>query len=87
MRTKLSNCSFDVLLGICALTLFIYIGCGSDVSMQEFQDSSATIADSIYTGLNPPNSAAYDDVFFQEYGTNPFIDTEDDHPFHFRHGC
>ncbi len=30
--------------------------------------------------LNPPNSAAYDYVFFQAHGTNPFIDTEDD-PF------
>ena len=28
--------------------------------------------------LNPPNSAAFDDVFFKTYGTNPFIDTEDD---------
>ena len=28
--------------------------------------------------LNPPNSAAYDYVFFQAHGTNPFIDTEDD---------
>ncbi len=28
--------------------------------------------------LNPPNSAAFDDVFFQAHGTNPFIDTEDD---------
>ncbi|RKU38918.1 hypothetical protein C6496_05305 [Candidatus Poribacteria bacterium] len=30
--------------------------------------------------LNPPNGAAYDDVFFKDSGTNPFIDTEDD-PF------
>ena len=29
--------------------------------------------------LNPPNDAAFDDVFFKDYGTNPFIDTEDDH--------
>lgn len=28
--------------------------------------------------LNPPNDAAYDDVFFNHAGTNPFIDTEDD---------
>ena len=28
--------------------------------------------------LNPPNSAPYQDVFFQAHGTNPFIDTEDD---------
>ena len=30
--------------------------------------------------LNPPNGAAYPDVFFKNAGTNPFIDTEDD-PF------
>ena len=28
--------------------------------------------------LNPPNGAAYPDVFFKDAGTNPFIDTEDD---------
>ena len=29
-------------------------------------------------GLNPPNGAAYSDVFFKGHGVNPFIDTEDD---------
>ena len=29
-------------------------------------------------GVNPPNGAAYHDVFFKGHGTNPFIDTEDD---------
>ena len=28
--------------------------------------------------LNPPNGAAFEDVFFKDSGTNPFIDTEDD---------
>ena len=28
--------------------------------------------------LNPPNGEAYDDVYFKDAGTNPFIDTEDD---------
>ena len=28
--------------------------------------------------MNPPNSAAFDDVFYKNFGTNPFIDTEDD---------
>jgi len=32
-----------------------------------------------YSPLNPPNGAVYHDMFFKEYGTNPFIDTEDDH--------
>jgi len=30
-------------------------------------------------GLVPPNDQPYPDVFFEEYGVNPFIDTEDDH--------
>ena len=29
--------------------------------------------------LNPPNSEAYHDMYFKGSGTNPFIDTEDDH--------
>ncbi len=30
-------------------------------------------------GLVPPNDRPYADVFFEEYGVNPFVDTEDDH--------
>ncbi|MDH5507002.1 MAG: VWA domain-containing protein [Anaerolineae bacterium] len=30
-------------------------------------------------GLEPPNDEPYDDMFFENYGVNPFIDTEDDH--------
>jgi Ca-activated chloride channel family protein len=30
-------------------------------------------------GLVPPNDQPYADVFFEEYGVNPFVDTEDDH--------
>jgi Ca-activated chloride channel homolog len=30
-------------------------------------------------GLVPPNDQPYADVFFEDYGVNPFIDTEDDH--------
>jgi Ca-activated chloride channel family protein len=29
--------------------------------------------------LAPPNDEPYHDVFFEDYGVNPFIDTEDDH--------
>jgi Ca-activated chloride channel family protein len=32
-----------------------------------------------YGGLNPVNGEPYHDVFFEDYGVNPFIDTEDDH--------
>jgi Ca-activated chloride channel family protein len=30
-------------------------------------------------GLVPPNDEPYADVFFEDYGVNPFVDTEDDH--------
>ena len=33
---------------------------------------------SLPNGLNPPNDAAYNDIYFKHHGTNPFIDTEDD---------
>ncbi|MBT3389706.1 MAG: DUF3520 domain-containing protein [Chloroflexi bacterium] len=29
--------------------------------------------------LNPPNDQSYADMFFENYGVNPFVDTEDDH--------
>ena len=37
-------------------------------------------AESLHTPkiLNPPNGAAFEDIFFKGSGTNPFIDTEDD---------
>jgi Ca-activated chloride channel family protein len=31
-----------------------------------------------YGGLDPVNDEPYHDVFFEDYGVNPFIDTEDD---------
>jgi len=30
-------------------------------------------------GTTPPNARAYDAMFFENYGVNPFIDTDDDH--------
>ena len=32
-----------------------------------------------HSQLNPPNDQAYHDMYFKGSGTNPFIDTEDDH--------
>ena len=32
----------------------------------------------VQNALNPPNGAAYNDVFYENHGSNPFIDTEDD---------
>ena len=70
--------TLSVALMMCGLMLFIYTGCGG--SNDEASEELAAGSDFGYipTGLNPPNGAAYDDVFFKEYGTNPFIDTEDD---------
>ena len=51
---------------------FLYTGCSR-------QGEPPTGSGFTLPALNPPNSAAYDDVFFKDYGTNPFIDTEDDH--------
>ena len=62
----------SVVLTICGLMLLIYMGCGG--SSDEAEESSI----GLIPALNPPNGAVYDDVFFKEYGTNPFIDTEDD---------
>ena len=64
----------STVLMLCGLMLFIYTGCGGGE-----EEASEELAVSDFSGLNPPNGAAYDAVFFKEYGTNPFIDTEDDH--------
>ena len=68
----------SAVLMMCGLMLFIYTGCGGS---EDEASEELAVSDFGYTptGLNPPNGAAYDDVFFKEYGTNPFIDTEDDH--------
>lgn len=76
MKTKFKIFySLNAVLMMCGLMLFTYTGCGGG-SDEELAESDFGY---IPTGLNPPNGAAYDDVFFKEYGTNPFIDTEDDH--------
>ena len=68
----------SIVLILCGLMLFTYTGCGgSDDEAEEF--AAGSDFGYIPPTLNPPNGAIYDDVFFKEYGTNPFIDTEDDH--------
>ena len=64
----------SIALMVCGSMLFTYTGCGGS---EDATEESAS--DFMPSGLNPPNGAAYNDVFFKEYGTNPFIDTEDDH--------
>ena len=82
MKTKFKTLyNLSVVLMMCGLMLFIYTGCGG--SADNDAESSAYELQSLSTsfppGLTPPNGAAYNDVFFKNYGTNPFIDTEDDH--------
>ncbi|MDE0635268.1 MAG: von Willebrand factor type A domain-containing protein [Candidatus Poribacteria bacterium] len=43
-----------------------------------FQNQQSTVPITNVSQLNPPNGAAFDDVFYKNHGTNPFIDTEDD---------
>ena len=80
-----------IVLAVCSLMVLIYTGCGGgndddddnnddDFSLEaDAYDYAPPPAASFPAGLNPPNGAAFDDVFFKDYGTNPFIDTEDDH--------
>ena len=80
-----------IVLAVCGLIALICTGCGggNDDDDDNDDDFSAEADDdygygpppasSFPLGLNPPNGAAFDDVFFKDYGTNPFIDTEDDH--------
>ncbi len=77
MKTKFKTLyNLSVVLMMCGLMLFIYTGCGG--SADDDAESSAYEAQSLSTsfppGLTPPNGA-----FFKDYGTNPFIDTRDDH--------
>ena len=80
-----------IVLAACGLIALLYTGCGGgdDDDNDDFYaysdddddayDYGPPPASSFPSGLNPPNGAAFDDVFFKDYGTNPFIDTEDDH--------
>ncbi len=67
----------SVVLMMCGLAILIYTGCGGYDAEEEYSAQGASISSPF--GLTPPNGAAYNDVFFKDYGTNPFIDTEDDH--------
>ena len=77
MKTEFKTLyKLSVILMMCGLVLLIYTGCGGyDTEEAE----SGYDAQGASFGLIPPNGAAYNDVFFKDYGTNPFIDTEDDH--------
>lgn len=78
MKTEFKTLyNLSVALMMCGLVIFIYTGCGGYDAEEESYAQGASISSPF--GLTPPNGAAYNDVFFKDYGTNPFIDTEDDH--------
>ena len=78
MKTEFKTLyTLSIVLMMCGLVIFIYTGCGGYDSAEEAE--SGYDAQGASFGLIPPNGAAYNDVFFKDYGTNPFIDTEDDH--------
>lgn len=43
-----------------------------------YEVAAETIMEAPAAGLQPPNDQAYAGMFFEDYGVNPFIDTEDD---------
>lgn len=43
-----------------------------------YEVAAETIIEAPAAGLQPPNDQAYAGMFFEDYGVNPFIDTEDD---------
>ena len=52
-----------------------------DSSLVSVSEEAASLHASVphLSHLNPPNGEAYRDMYFKGSGTNPFIDTEDDH--------
>ena len=91
MKAKfISLCQLLIALAMCGLIVLVYTSCGSiddddddDYAYSNDDDDDYGYgpppASSFPLELNPPNGAAFDDVFFKDHGTNPFIDTEDDH--------
>ena len=80
MKTDFKTfCSLSVALTVCGLMLFTYTGCGGGADEAEESMEASPAGYSGYShGLTPPDGAAYNDVFFKDYGTNGFIDTRED---------
>ena len=80
------------LTAVLALIVLITSACGAVASpahttaeqsrgLVQIQSTMAPemVAEEQEAPLEPPNDEPYPDVFFENYGVNPFIDTEDDH--------
>lgn len=86
--------SFVFLVVVISVVMILISACGGAVpqrsqtelysgeylaSVPEGEGQSSVVYLSAHpTQLAPPNDQAYHDVFFENYGVNPFIDTEDD---------
>lgn len=71
-----------VLLGF--LLYLLLLACGASSQLEPRQRLSGAVPapaaeDDGGSKLVPPNDEPYEDTFFENYGVNPFIDTEDDH--------
>jgi Ca-activated chloride channel family protein len=63
------------LLFVVTLVLGCVAGCGATAEPQTMYAPQYAPAPT----LAPPNDQPYHDMFFEDYGVNPSIDTEDDH--------
>jgi Ca-activated chloride channel family protein len=83
-----------VLIAVSMLLLASTMACGlAEISLQKQEEPVIVQATMVIEGevmrealgvapaveMAPPNDEAYDAMFFENYGVNPFIDTEDDH--------
>lgn len=63
-----------IVLAVCGIVALIYTGCGGDADDDDDDadyaesDASYGLFDASPPGLNPPNGAAFDDVFFELWG-------------------
>lgn len=72
-----------LLVSLFALLAMLLLACMSTTGSQKPADSlvlrSYPVAEATAPALQPPNAQPYEDTFFENYGVNPFVDTEDDH--------
>ena len=61
------------------LLLTVVTACGGRPAPEAlYTTAPAMVSEEMAAPLSPPNDQPYADVFFEDYGVNPFIDTADD---------
>lgn len=80
-RIKLTCSRIMIALMVLVSISVILFGCaeGDDDDDDASYDGGDYFPINWQQPLNPVNSAVYPDMYFKEYGANPFIDTEDEH--------